>query len=476
MCEKVIPYVISCVIFHVLSNLLLIYICKLHLNLSCVKSDDLVMSAALHVNGIRRYRITLNDDCREGLQQYEFGFKKDALQIEGGGHHKKYYTCLRAISAFYLTEKQPLRVQPTCPVIETVFSSSLAMAQITPRNNWTLQTLGTENWPVIDYSLCSRLQAASTGDKKRDDSGLAIRWSKDWRLKPSKNSYFLKCWYESILPPDSLWRCSFPPTMPEQTPISLSSDSGFRMIPLQLGFPDDRVFGHILPSKRAHKAKVFEETNPLIRFTKNTYVGKLIDYLQHSNRRLQKSGGKSFGNSNHSNTMVSKKLGIATVDLPTAGSKRVRQKGNNNVPGGWDRIYAYAELLRGYIPLRGPLTDDKKDISITHDRNGSDETQFQKNQYNASSLLHNDASNYYAVPHNTMSRFPKYFLADVQQRLLAVQRSLGGGDSFGTSVDLLDLLQSSKKGVRPSALEKVSSQHGLDKVNFFLFAYVFSIS
>jgi len=32
---------------------------------SCFKSDDLVMSAALQSTGVRRYRMTLNDDCRE---------------------------------------------------------------------------------------------------------------------------------------------------------------------------------------------------------------------------------------------------------------------------------------------------------------------------------------------------------------------------------------------------------------------------
>ena len=112
---------------------------------SCMKSDDLVISAALHVNGIRRYRMTLNDDCREGLQQYEFGYKKDALQVEGGGHHRKYYSCLRAISANQITSSVDIRPQPTCPVVETMLSTRLADEYL-PRQNLTMASLDTEHW------------------------------------------------------------------------------------------------------------------------------------------------------------------------------------------------------------------------------------------------------------------------------------------------------------------------------------------
>ena len=161
---------------------------------SCAKSDDLVLSAALHHVGVRRYRMTLNDDCREGLGQYEFGYKKDALQMEGGGHYKKYYTCLRSISANVMSEPGTFHPQPTCPVIETIFSSTLAAHNI-PRSNWTLESLDTDHWPYFDYSNCIPA-AAPVGEKKVDANGVPIRWTKDWRVKPSPNSYFLKCFEE----------------------------------------------------------------------------------------------------------------------------------------------------------------------------------------------------------------------------------------------------------------------------------------
>ena len=142
--------------------------------MSCMKSDDLVISAALHQNGIRRYRMTLNDDCREGLQQYEFGFKKDALQMEGGGHYKKYYTCTRAISAFQLLEKPLHYSHPKCPVIETVFSSTLAFEQTARKENWTMSLIDTEHWPYLDFSYCQTEKGPPSGVQKKDATGLAI--------------------------------------------------------------------------------------------------------------------------------------------------------------------------------------------------------------------------------------------------------------------------------------------------------------
>jgi len=43
--------------------------------------------------------IIFNNMYKKGLKQFEFGYKKDALQVEGGGHYIKYYTCSRAIGA-----------------------------------------------------------------------------------------------------------------------------------------------------------------------------------------------------------------------------------------------------------------------------------------------------------------------------------------------------------------------------------------
>ena len=62
------------------------------------------------------------------------------------------------------------------------------------------------------------------------------------------------------------------------------------------------------------------------------------------------------------------------------------------------------------FPLGGPLSDDKKNIGIIHDKNGSDTVYFIQNVYNSSSILHNEASNFFAVPYFTMQRFPKYFI------------------------------------------------------------------
>jgi len=121
--------------------------------------------------------------------------------VEGGGHYKKYYSCIRAIGAYELMNSPPRRPQrttysaifshhsytfncvfvATCPVAETVFSTTLAAHSI-PRKNWTMELVDTEHWPYFDYSLCGVSQAES-GEKRRDEMGLVIRWAKDWRLK-----------------------------------------------------------------------------------------------------------------------------------------------------------------------------------------------------------------------------------------------------------------------------------------------------
>ena len=42
---------------------------------ACLVSDDYSISAALQLHGVNRFRLSVTDDCREGLAQFEFGFK-----------------------------------------------------------------------------------------------------------------------------------------------------------------------------------------------------------------------------------------------------------------------------------------------------------------------------------------------------------------------------------------------------------------
>lgn len=98
---------------------------------ACYLSDDYVISAALHKAGINRYRLSHTDDCREGLSQFEFGFRKDALQVSDGGHYAKYFVCARAI-AWYL--------QTSPRVASTTFR--------------TLQNLQVHEWIDRDFSGC----------------------------------------------------------------------------------------------------------------------------------------------------------------------------------------------------------------------------------------------------------------------------------------------------------------------------------
>ena len=65
--------------------------------------------------------------------------------MKGGGHYKKYYTCIRSIAAFQLVEKPKHYSHPKCPVIETVFSSTLASEQTERNQNFTMNTIDTGN-------------------------------------------------------------------------------------------------------------------------------------------------------------------------------------------------------------------------------------------------------------------------------------------------------------------------------------------
>jgi hypothetical protein len=401
---------------------------------SCLKSDDLVISAALHANGIRRYRITLNDDCREGLQQYEFGFKKDALQSEGGGHYKKYYTCIRAISAYHSTTPVVTKDALSCPVMETVMSASLAASQI-PKKNVSFEDLKTERWPYLDYNPCISMVSQQGGmdSKKRDENGLAIRWAKDWRLKASKNSYLVKCWFETQIPKDAQWRCNFPPSTPEQDPYVYNTLSQMSIIPIQLAFPDDRIQGKILPKKRL--------------FVKNKRKSRLKSIFDMfgfslsqstSNRRLQSIDipAKNQSSKSKVSSKVSSKL---RLDPPKPVKKdpneNPKRKGTINFKGGWDRIYAYADIYRGIFPRFGPLSGDPnsaktlKNSSISGDQIGQS--------------LNNEASNFFSVPYNTMKRFPKGLVGIVQQRMNAISRELGV--RFKSSLELLEALDTTDK-------------------------------
>ena len=106
-------------------------------------------------------------------------------------------------------------------------------------------------------------------------------------FKASKNSYFTKCWEETTIALKTFWRCPFPPTMPSQDPILLPqfpSKSKFQYYSIQLAFPDDRILGKEirykqnknLNNKMKPKKRLFKEDSPLIKFTKNTYIGRLF--------------------------------------------------------------------------------------------------------------------------------------------------------------------------------------------------------
>ena len=129
----------------------------------------------------------------------------------------------------------------------------------------------------------------------------------------------------------------------------------------------------------------------------------------------------------------------------------MKRRGSLNVHGGWDRIYAYADLCSGKFPMDGPLADDKRNagsiLDLDVDNNAT--TAFE---------LHNEGSNYYAIPYHTMKRFPKSFVGNVQQRLHAIQRKMPG--EFSNSIELLHLLES--KG-DASSLSVVSSEHNLHR-------------
>ena len=428
---------------------------------SCAKSDDLVLSASLHIHGVRRYRMTLNDDCREGLGQYDFGFKKDALQNEGGGHYKKYYTCIRTISANQMVEERPIFQQPKCPVLETIFSSTLAASNI-PRFNWTMETLDTEHWPYLDYSNC--ISPPSTASESRKDvHGLSLRWTKDWRTKPSPNSYFLDCFYQTEFQPSQQWRCKFPPTMPSNEPVPVLTDTDISVVPIQLSFPDDRILGSPKPAKRLRQKKkeIIEVSNPLYKFTRNTYVGKLFGLMEpiiHPNRRrkLQELVGQSrkgqypkmpsTPNAQFKSSKSSLQSSLNNMHAPVYKSP-MKRRGNTNCLGGWDRIYPYADLCSGKFPMVGPLANDKRNMGFRDDSSNV-----------STVMLHNEGSNFYAIPYHTMKRFPKSFVANVQQRLHSIQRKLPG--EFSTSIELLDLLE--EKG-ESSTVTVVSSEHDLTK-------------
>jgi len=50
-----------------------------------------------------------------------------------------------------------------------------------------MESIKTENWPYFDYSSCNALnsnnQQTNNKGKSQMYDGIAIRWSKDWRLK-----------------------------------------------------------------------------------------------------------------------------------------------------------------------------------------------------------------------------------------------------------------------------------------------------
>jgi len=75
--------------------------------------------------------------------------------------------------------------------------------------------------------------------------------------------------------------------MPSQDPIllpQLPSKSKFQYYSIQLAFPDDRILGKEIRYKQNRnsnkkikpKKRIFQEDSPLIKFTKNTYIGRLF--------------------------------------------------------------------------------------------------------------------------------------------------------------------------------------------------------
>jgi hypothetical protein len=181
---------------------------------SCFASDDYVISAALHRGGVQRYRISISDDCREGLSQFEFGFMGDALQMKDGGHYAKYFACARGIDHVLHSIPQGAA---------TVYNQ--------PR---------VENWIDRNFKDCKPPKLAAKTVSNDKNKALDLRWKKDWYAAGHVANTSI-CWTDYNMEERRQWRCPFPIEWPDQEPKPVYTADGARIFPIQYAFQHNRM-------------------------------------------------------------------------------------------------------------------------------------------------------------------------------------------------------------------------------------------
>eukprot|EP00607_Mallomonas_marina_P001337 CAMPEP_0182437882 /NCGR_PEP_ID=MMETSP1167-20130531/85344_1 /TAXON_ID=2988 /ORGANISM="Mallomonas Sp, Strain CCMP3275" /LENGTH=1096 /DNA_ID=CAMNT_0024630951 /DNA_START=621 /DNA_END=3911 /DNA_ORIENTATION=+ len=181
---------------------------------SCLQSDDLVVSAVLHKHNVGRYRVSISNDCREGLAQFEFGFGSDALQLRSYGHVAKYFACARAID---------YHMNPSPPVSMTSVVGGL--------------------WPGRNFDECTVPHFSSKPIP--ESSKLRFRWKK-WWYREDKSVRSPDCWMKIVQEFDSkvksTWHCPFEYSLPNVYDVEgVHTVEGVVLHPVSYAFQLNRV-------------------------------------------------------------------------------------------------------------------------------------------------------------------------------------------------------------------------------------------